>query len=883
MALATGSNIGAYRVLGPLGSGAMGEVYRARDEKLGREIALKVLPPSVAADRDRLERFEREARVLASLNHPHIGAIHGFEDGTASTPPALVLELVAGSTLEERLGRGRLPLDVALTLARQIANALDAAHERGIVHRDLKPANIKITPDGAAKVLDFGIAKVLGDDRESESMSTRTASTQIGVVIGTPAYMSPEQARGEAVDRRADIWAFGCVLFEMLSGVKAYPGGTASDTIAAILTREPDWAVLPTGTPPAVARLLRRCLHKDVKHRLRDIGDALADLDASDVTGTASGSKDRAYLAWGLVSLLSVALVWLLAAAPTRKPGASPAVIRTHLLMPEDLTLLARDSAYPLAVSTDGSTVAFVVDREGQSELYAQRLSESRPVRLATSAGSIMPFFSPDGRWIAYASTDALQKIEATGGTVVRICRLEPGFMGGAWGPDDRIVWAIRSRGLFSVPAGGGDVKAIAGSEGATWPSITPDGKTILFTDRGTAIARMPIAGGQRTDVVRLTSEGDNATGRPVGGFLAQVQLVSSGYLVYGQGPGVIMALPVDPTTLAPQGPPVAVADLVERGRNSGGAYFAVSRTGFLVFAPTGRQHRLVWVSRQGIETPLGAETGDFRIPVLSPDESAVVVGMNDETRQAQVWLYDAARSTRTWLGPRGLQFAWAPDGSSIAAGDLNLITISPTPGVPRATLVAAADFRKLLPSGTNAYPTSWSPDGRFILLQADQQQVWVLDTATKQVRGLIAEASNAAHAVFSPDGRWIAYTSATSGRDEIWVRTFPSLENVTRVSLDGGTHPKWTAGGREIVYRDGDHMMSVAIDTSHPVRVGRPVPLFSGYYEGAGHDRMFAVTRDAQRFVLVKGDPASRLDRLAVVQHFFENTHNTPAPQASR
>jgi Tol biopolymer transport system component len=876
-----GDVIGPYRVLARLGEGGMGEVYRARDEKLGREIALKILPVSVAADAGRLDRFAREARVLASLNHPYIGAIHGFEDATPTTPPALVLELVPGPTLEELLRSGPVSIQKALAFARQIAEALDAAHERGIVHRDLKPANIKITPGDTAKVLDFGIAKVLDDDGETAASARTVSATQLGTIIGSPPYMSPEQARGEAIDRRTDIWAFGCVVFEMISGVRAFPGATVPDAVASVLSREPDWTALPAATPPAIVRMLRRCLQKDVRWRLRDIGDARADIDdplgSTGAAASARSGPGRTRLAWGLVAVLTASLLWTVAQTARRGAAPVPAVVRTSLLMPQGLTLVARDSSMPLAVSPDGSTIAFVVERDGRSELYTQRLSESKPVLLAADAVSIKPFFSPDGRWVAYATADTLFKVGAAGGTAIRICTLDPGFFGGAWGPDDTIVWASRGNAnMSSVPAGGGAVRTIPGSEGAAWPEITPDGRTILFvTERGIAIARMPISGGPSTIVARLNREGEKQTVGPAvlgaGGTLAEFQIVSSGFLVYGQSPGIVMALPIDLKTLVPTGAPVPVADPVERGANSGAVYFAASRSGLLVYAPTGRQHRLVWVSRAGVETPLGAEAGDFRNPVLSPDDSSLVVGMNDETRRPQIWLYDAARGTRASLG-LGLSLAWAPGGASIIGAAGGLVTIPLIPGAPRSTLVPTEELRKVLPSGTNGYPTSWSSDGRYVLFHADARQLWLADTETKQVRPLITDTSNAHHAAFSPDGRWIAYTSNASSRDQIWVRAFPSLAYATQVSLAGGTDPRWTKGGKEIVYREGDDVMSAAIDTSRQPVVGRPVRLFSGHYEGAGHSPEFAVTRDGQRFVMVKSDPASRLDHLSLVQHVFEN-----------
>jgi Tol biopolymer transport system component len=891
VSLAKGFRIGGYTVLFPLGVGAMGEVYCARDDRLGRDIALKVLSASVAQDPHRLERFSREARVLASLSHPNIGAIYGFEDPTETTPPALVLELVEGPTIEERLCQGPLPIETALGLARQVAEALDAAHERGIVHRDLKPANVKITPTGGVKILDFGIAKVLDVAGDAASLPTATGS-RVGAVIGSPAYMSPEQARGEPVDRRTDIWSFGCLLFEMLAGSRAFPGATASDAIVAVLSRDPDWGALPAATPLSVTRLLRRCLQKDARRRLRDIGDARADLEdavgaGANISMAPAVSRRMHLFPWVLAAVLAAA--WLGTSFIARRTvGAESgrAVIRTRIVLPDRLALVSSDSASPLALSPDGSTLAFVADRNGRSELYAQRLSEPEAVHLASGSGSMKPFFSPDGQRLAFVSGGTLQKVDVAGGTPIRICNFDDGFLGGAWGPDGQMVLATRNDGLFSVSSGGGTLTPIFGTVGASWPHITPDGQTLLFTFHGaTAIARMPLAGGAITIVARLNREaaGEGPATLGVGGGLVQVQLVSSGYLVYGQSPGIVMAMAVDPQSLTPTGAPMPLADPVERGRNSGGVYFGVSRTGLLVYAPTGRQHRLVWVSRDGVETPLGADAGDFRFPVLSPDDSSVVVGMNDETRRAHVWLYDAVRGTRTALGPRGLEFAWHPEGQSIAAGDGGIVSISTTPGAPRGTLAESDALHALLPADTNPYPTSWSRDGRYLLFQADERQVWVLEVATKKARALIADAHHASHAVFSPDTRWIAYTSNSSGRNQVWVRSFPDLTSATQVSLDGGTNPRWSAKGNEIFYREGDAVMSVAIDTSGRPQVGRPVRLFAGHYEGAGHATTFSVTRDGQRFVLVKGDPASRLEQVAVVQHLFENLKQQTTPSVVR
>jgi serine/threonine protein kinase/Tol biopolymer transport system component len=913
-----GRTIGPYQILARLGAGGMGEVYRAHDSKLRRDVAIKVLPAIFTSDPDRLARFEREAQVLASLNHPHIGAIYGLEE-TAPAPgsgqpvlSALVLELIEGDTLADRLsyvasGFSRTPaapaeagahkgigVPEAIGIARQIADALDAAHEKGIVHRDLKPANIKITPDGVVKVLDFGLAKLVGEasgagtaDVEQLSQSptlTSPAMTARGLILGTAAYMSPEQARGQTVDKRTDIWAFGCLLYEMLTGRAAFPGHTVSDIIAKIIEREPDWDALPAATPSTVRRFLRRCLEKDPKRRLRDIGDARIELDELSlrepelVKDARTSSRGLEYAGWIAAAVAVMALAGTLLHLRDRDGGnlAAP-IIRTSIVLPAGQKLAVGDAAYPLVLSRDGARLAYVGEHDGRTDLYVRELAASEAKALPGTSGAAHPFFSPDGQWVGFFAGGALQKVAISGGAPLRICNVQGASVGGSWGPDGTIVWAIRGAGLFTIAAAGGTPQALADSSPALWPDVLPDGKTVLFTHGGSAIAAMPIAGGAKRIVARMADaqlEGPPVLGTGGGlGGLAQARYVSTGHVIYGQSPGLVRAIAFNPESLTATGSPVSLADSVERARNGGAVYFTVSQTGLVMYTTTGDHHQVVWVDRTGSVKPISSDRAAFRLPRISPDGRYVAVAINDEeTRRSDIWIYDAERGTknRVTTDKHNLRPVWTSDGTRLTFSASGSIEERRPDGTDPQILIPVGWLRPQLAAGTNAYPTSWSPDGRSLLFQADELDVWVLPRGASEPRPFLVRPSNDHDAEFSPDGQWVAYVSDESGRLEVYASRYPDLSDKITISTDGGNHPQWSHDGRELFYLRGDAMMAVSINTEHGLRAGKPTRLFEGQYGGAGRETSFSVAPDGKHFAMIKSDEASVLRQLTVVQNWI-------------
>ncbi len=880
--------IGDYELRGLLGVGGMGEVYLAHDSRLHREVAIKLLPPEFAADPARVSRFEREARLLASLNHPNIATIHGIE--RVGSAPAIVMELVAGETLAERIARGPLRTSEAVAIARQVAAALDSAHEKGIVHRDLKPANIKITPDSAVKVLDFGLAKATGADGAPAAGridGTVSASTRDGLIIGTAAYMSPEQARGHPVDKRTDIWAFGCILFEMLAGRAAFVGATVTDILAAVLEREPTWTALPQATAPGILRVIRRCLEKDPRRRLRDIADASVDLEDGGSLAPAVASRTwRTQTLWASGMILLVALAaWAAWPAATQ---STPQVIRTALVLSGNQRLVSNAYEYPLALSPDGATLAYVAKENGEAQLYVRPLSASDARAIPGTTDAKHPFFSPNGQWIAFFAGGALQKVAVAGGTPLRIVTVPNVSMGGAWGPDGTIVWATRGADLMRVSAVGGVPTALAGSAPAAWPHILPDGKTVLFTtgaalEGNTAIGTMSLAGGPKRIVARTldsTLEGPAVLGAGAG--IAQVRYLSNGFLVYGQSanPGALRALPFDAATLEPHGTPISLADSVDRAANGGGVYFAVSRT-LLLYATTRDRHRLVWVDRSGVETPISADRAGFRNPRLSPDGLQIAVTINDETRQSNVWIYAAEGGTKRRLtADGGISVVWTPNGQRVTFAAGGRIVEMPADGAgEKQVLMDTAAIRAQLPQGTTAYPTSWAPDDVNLLLQADQREVWAFSRAqTPPLRQLLTAHGDVHHAQVSADGHWVAYASDESGHSEVYIRRYPDLGEATPISINGGNLPHWSRTGREIFFRAGDALMAADIETTPRLRASPPRLLFGGAYAGAGRSPDFDVSPDGNRFVMVKSDEASVLNQLTVVENWAEELKRPPA-----
>ena len=867
MPLPIASRLGPYEVLSPIGSGGMGEVYRARDTRLKRDVALKILPQDFADHPARLARLQREAEVLASLNHPNIANIYGFEESGGVR--ALVLELVDGETLADRIDRGPVPLNEALSIAKQIAEALEAAHEQAVIHRDLKPSNIKVRQDGMVKVLDFGLAKLVAPASERDAVVTTTTlplETAAGVILGTPAYMSPEQARGYAVDKRSDIWAFGCVLYEMLTGKRTFPGPTSSDVMAAILEREPDWRALPAATPSSVRRLVQRCLDKDTKRRLRDIGDARIDLDEALIAAPAVDGELRTparyqspWFAWSVAAVaVTVAALFALrgfwgAARPDRALSSERSVVRFTETLPEDTQLAP---APALAVSPDGRRVAYVGIRKGTRTLYVRDVNQVSPRSMPGTQGADEPFFSPDGQWIGFFAEGKLKKVPVAGGAPLTLCDAS-GPRGGTWGTDNSIIFApSAASALLRVSADGGTPQPVTtldrtqNEASHRWPQFLPGGETIVYAAGPT----VSVFGWIEARVIAQSLE--TGARRVVAQHGTFPQYTASGHLLYFQG-GIAYAQLFDPDRLQVSGEAMPVLDRVPNlaGINGGAFELAVSPTGTLAYVPgiVREPQSLVWVSRDGKEQTIEIPSGTFGGgPRLSPDGKQIAVTVVG-TAESDIWVYDLARSTATRLtfGGRNLWPVWMPDGSRIAyashrAGSTNAYW-------KRADGTGAEE--QLTTSLQTFFPQSFSPDRKTLLLSQLPGRVAVLPLETPRTTWVfqIGEGIGGDPA-FSPDGRWIAYISNESGRNEVYVRPYPGPGAAIQVSTSGGDAPMWARSGRELFYQQGDAIMAVSIgDSRNTLSVGSPKRLFAGNYGFGGVRSGYDVDTDAQRFLMVK------------------------------
>jgi serine/threonine protein kinase/Tol biopolymer transport system component len=909
-----GQHIGVYEVLSPLGAGGMGEVYRAKDTRLGREVALKVIPPAFAAIADRLARLEREARVLASLNHPHIAAIYGIEEGPVeggSHTRALVLELVEGETLAERIalvGSKGLPLEKALDIARQIADALDAAHQKGIVHRDLKPANIKITPAGAVKVLDFGLAKLALDpaDGLSTSPTMTIGATGEGAILGTAAYMSPEQACGKVVDKRSDIWSFGCVLFETLSGRQAFHGETFAHCVSAILNQDADWEMLPATTPANVHNLLRRCLQKDPQNRLRDIGDARIELaDALAIPARTTGVRASArpnrwrpalYAAAGMLAGAAIfGLVnWY---GPSRTIAPASFTIR---LGPDEF--LPRSGG--ITFSSDGTSLAYVVARGEERSVRLRRMAdtESRPIP-GTDGLVGAPVFSPDGQWLAFWQNAKWKKVSLSGGPPLPMFDAPPGgATTAAWGSAGTLVFGVAPASLALMPTAGGmpqRVPIIDPQRMERWggePQFLPDSKTVLFSMRTSdvdsfndyRIAAYSLETMKRTILV------DGGT---------KAMYLPNRQLVYLRA-GSLWAAPFDPATLSITGRAVPVLHDVYENAVDGTAQFAISATGALAYAPGGEvagARRVVWVDRRGQEEALPLPPRSYLHPRISPNGRQILIEV--EGPNHDVFLYDMSRSALTKLTSDGSSHAplWTPDGRQITfrAGMPDPFTMWRMPSdrsAPAERLIpirmpqigftqpsamagggsmsgaSANGMPAAMPQGgsmSNAVQQSaggWSPDGRvlaFTQVNPDTDgDIYVFDGAGRSARAFAQTKFNEGSPRFSPDGRWISYSSDESGQSEIYVQEYPGPGPRIQVSTDGGTDAVWKPNGGELYYRNGDRMIVVGVETKPMFRAGRPRMLWEGRYNhgqnsmcgppGPGSSN-YDVTADGEHFLMVK------------------------------
>jgi serine/threonine-protein kinase len=862
--LVNGSLIGPYEVTALIGAGGMGEVYRATDTNLKRGVAIKVLPASVAGDAQRIARFQREAEVLGALNHPNIAHIHGLEKSDGIV--ALVMELVEGPTLADRIARGPIPLHEALALARQIADAIEAAHDQGIVHRDLKPANIKVRDDGKVKVLDFGLAKAM-DSAGSRSTHSptmmSTAMTDAGVILGTAAYMSPEQARGLPVDKRTDVWAFGCVLYEMLTGTAPFARETVSDSIAAILEREPDFALLPGATPAGLRRLLTRCLAKDRQQRLRDVGDARLEIDewlaspsatASVVKPSTSGSSR-----WLAAIAASTAVVGLVAGLALGRYSSSPPPpsipVRFTIAAPPGSEIDLNGS--PVGVSRDGRTIAFAASRGNGRRIYLRDLDRVEATPLAGTDGGFAPFFSPDGQWVGFFANQKLRKVLRAGGAPVTITDFSE-FAGArtaaaSWDDQDTIFFTPDvTKGIWRISAAGGTPTAVttptAGESFHIWPQLLPGGKALLFS-----------AIGDGPDPQAFVQRLDTGERKPLLRGLG-TRYVPTGQLLFVQG-GSLMAARFDLARLEISGPAVAVAaDIAEPLRlrvtpNGFSRLFYVSPTGTIAFLSGDRPQpdALVWVDRSGRESPGGVSGGTYTQPRVSPDGRRIaVVARGDDTDD--IWLYDLSRNTLgrvTSEGNNGFPL-WSRDGSRLIYSSDRTGTVSIESKQPDAS--GGGELLVKSERATRAFPFSWSPDGVLAFVSnSGTQHVSLLRPGQKATTFSTTPFIEGAP-MFAPDGRAIAYVSNETGRNEIYLRAFPGPGEKLTVTNEGGNEPQWAPSGRELFYRNGDAMMAVDVATSPTLKAGTPRKLFEKHYElSFALYANYSVSPDGQRFLMVK------------------------------
>ena len=871
-----GTTLGNFEIHTLLGRGGMGEVYKAKDRKLGRDVAIKVLPEEFARDPDRVARFQREAKLLASLNHPNIAAIYGLEESAGTN--FLVLELVEGDTLADWIKAGPVPVEESLKLALQIAEALEAAHEKGVIHRDLKPANIKVTPEGKVKVLDFGLAKAFAGDQEvnlSNSPTLSDAATRQGVILGTAAYMSPEQARGKPVDKRTDIWAFGCVLYEMLTGNAAFQGEDVTEILAAVVKSGVNLDLLPANIHPRVRETLVRCLQKDLRRRYQGIADAKYEIeqafaDPGGVFVQAPAAKAQAglrrMLPWIAAAACTAAIitglaVWKFMPAPQPEPRQ---VMRFAHEIPEE-----QGNFVSLAVSPDGKRFVYGTTKG----LYLRAMDELDARHIAgTDKDSDQPFFSPDGKWIGYFSYSdlKLKKVAVSGGAPVALGDISGFAYGASWDSADTILYTDHSIGIMQISANGGTPEPLVKANLAnyekeglpTFAQMLPDGKTLLFTGQSTGDAA------DNQIVVQSLKSGD----RRVLAKGSAWNYLPTGHIVFSLNNNDVrnfFAVPFDLDRLEVTGSAVSILEGIDT--------IAFSNSGTLLYVPqpaitagsTGAawsERTLVWVDRQGKETPLGVEPQNYiYMPRISPDGTrvalSIVTGGNYD-----IWIWEMARKTMTRLTfNEGTDIwpVWTQDGKQIiyASGKSilsNNICRKAADGTGEVEQLVSVADRGLL-------PTSMSKDAKMLILWELTPARLAYDIGTMSMEGehttkpLLQKKYNESHGRVSPDGRWMAYQSNESGKYEIYVRPFPDVERGGRwqVSPNGGSGPLWSPDGRELFYRSGDVTMSVDVETDPVFKPGHPKILFRGNYLSdpltVGGPAYWDIHPDGKRFLMIK------------------------------
>jgi eukaryotic-like serine/threonine-protein kinase len=850
MPLLPGSRVGIYEVIAPIGRGGMGEVYRARDPKLQRDVAIKALPVEFSQDRDRLSRFEREARLLASLNHSNIAAIHGLEEQDGSR--FLVMELVEGQTLDERIAEGPLPVDEALAVGAQIAAGLEAAHEAGIIHRDLKPANVKIRPGGSVKVLDLGLARTVdapGAFDSSLSPTRTTPATLAGVILGTAAYMSPEQARGKPLDKRSDIFSFGCVVYECLTGRQAFSGESVTDILSAILTREPDWSALPAATPGKIRDLLRRSLQKDPKRRLHDIADARLEIEEAQARGVsgeaeageapAPSSRGRWTWATGgaLVGavLAAAASMLLRSKAPTTTTAAAP----VHAVLPLGTGEVLFTTRPSLALSPDGRTVVYSATRNGVQSLFRRPLASDHAEAIQGTELGSRPFFSPDGQWIGFIAKNELRKVPLLGGIAVTLSNIPPVTAGGSWGPDGRIVLPLGANsGLSAIAEAGGALNPLVrlndalGEHALLHPQILPGGRGILCTQR----LGIDFADVDRSNVVVIDPSTGKRTTVIEGATFARY---GDGRVAFLRGSAIFSA-PFDLSRLAVTGTAVPVDEKIAIDPSEGIGLFALVG-GTLAFIDGGPVRlpatNVVRLDREGKAVRLPLPSAAYFNPRLSPDGKRLAMVQFFGLRSAIV-IYDRERDIVSTLTPeRGRFFCplWSPDGKRVAFSRMG----AARPRLSIKNADGSGEIQTLQGESTDAeFSGSFSPDGNTIAYTisyaADRggtkkqlsEDIWfksVDGTKPAPVAPWFETPFREAAPAFSPDGKWVAYVSDESGAREIYVRPYPGPGAATKVSTESGIEPAWTRGGRELIYRTGERSERFMV-----VEVANTLPAFS-------------------------------------------------------
>jgi eukaryotic-like serine/threonine-protein kinase len=870
MALLIGSQLGPYHIVAPLGVGGMGEVYRAHDSRLRREVAIKVVPEATAHDTVRMARFAREAQFLAALNHPNIGGIYGFEESSAML--ALIMELVEGPTLGDRIAQGAVPVEDALPIMKQITEALEYAHERGIVHRDLKPANIKIKQDGTVKVLDFGLAKALSDEANpadiSNSPTLTAAATKAGLILGTAAYMSPEQARGKVVDRRADIWSFGAVAFEMLGGKMTFKGDTVSDTLAAVIRGEPEWSYLPANVPSEIQQLIRRCLNKDPRQRLQSIGEARIAIEnviegrtaamrgsgisvaPSSLVAPLKDNRALKTLAGFALAALLVAAGFLLANLLHSGSARENLPIRFAILPPPGTSL--NSVLRTVAISRDGTRIALSASSSDGPRLYLRDMNSASAVPIGGSEGAVNPAFSPDGRWLAFFAAGKLKKISLDGGSPVVIAEGISNPKGLSWGPDHNIYYApSSSSGILRVSDNGGTPQPVTklqagkGEFADFSPDVLPDGKTLLFT---------AFSGGNMDDGALVAQRIGSDERKVIVAKGADAHFFAPNHLLYMRA-GNLMAVEFDAGKLETAGSPAVVVQDVLMQPATGFAQYDVSGNGTLIYVNGGKQaveNSLVLAEHDAKVQPLPVKANLYESPRFSPDGRllALTVRLPDP----DVWVYDIERGAlrRITFAPGEDELpVWSPDGKRIAFA---------SNGRQQAFMVAvdgSGQEEPLMKNESHFHLQTWSPDGKLIAYErlgsSGQYEIWMLPLGgDRKPYPYLVSQFHVNQPAFSKDGNWLAYTSTESGRAEVYVQRFPGPGEKIQVSTDGGNHPVWSHDGKQLVYENAGTLWATEVLVS-PFRVGKSRVLYQGdiWNDAAGPN--YTLAPGGHRIVVVE------------------------------